>query len=179
MSNLSIRSACCWYSKWDFLPSFSSNVFSNRGDRRRFYTAVKYQNYFMDKCSIFLMILHIFSCCSSVLKCLTMDNTVSMSGLCFMQIGKRKQTKNLVVEYLLFKDACIFFCNFWGYMLAIGTNPISCLLPDSCLNIPLSWKLIDGYFCLHNVIQVSFHNSFITRATTSSFDRNERTLWSA
>lgn len=68
----------------------SAHSFSNQGDGRRFYTAVKYQNYFMDKCSIFLMILHIFSCCSSVLKRLTMGkkNTVSMSGLCFMQIGK-------------------------------------------------------------------------------------------
>lgn len=35
-------------------------------------------------------------------------NIVSISGLCFMQIGKQKQTKNLVVEYLLFEDACIF-----------------------------------------------------------------------
>lgn len=69
----------------------SAQSFSNRGDRRRFYTAVKYPNYFMDACSIFLMIIHIFSCCSSVLRCLAMGekkNTVSMSGLCFMQIGK-------------------------------------------------------------------------------------------
>lgn len=87
----------------------------------------------MDKCSIFLIILHIFSCCSSVLKCLTMEekkNIVSISGLCFMQIGKQKQTKNLVVEYLLFEDACIFFVIFKDMCWLLVPIPyrVSCLI---------------------------------------------------
>lgn len=66
----------------------AQTFFQLRRQEEILYCCKIYQNYFMDKCSIFLMILHIFSRCSSVLKCLTMDNTVSMSGSCFMQIGK-------------------------------------------------------------------------------------------
>ena len=75
-----------------------------------------------------------------------------------------------MVEYLLFKDACNFRDMCW---LSVPI-PYRVSRLISCLNIPLSWKLKDGYFCLHNVIQVSFHNFFITRATTSSFGRNEK-----
>lgn len=64
----------------------------------------------------------------SVLKCLTMESIVSISGLCFMQNRKMiTDKKNLVVEYLLFEDACNFV-TFKNMLLAIGTNPISCLL---------------------------------------------------
>lgn len=155
-------------------PLFQLKSFSNLGDGRRFYTAVKYQNYFMDKCSVFIMILHIFSC-----RRFCFWNAWQWGGktlfpfqVCALCKNRKMKTdkKNVVVEYLLFEDACIFV-TFKDMLLAIGTNPISCLLPDSCSNIPLSWKLIDGYFCLHDVIQVSFHNFFITRATTSSFGR--------
>lgn len=58
-------------------------------------------------------------------------------------------------------------------MLAIGTKPISCVFPGSCLNTS---KICDCYFCLHNVIQVSFHNFFITRATPSRSDSAQMTL---
>lgn len=65
VSNLSIRSIYCCYNNFQhFLPSYSPKFFQSSD--RRFYTAVKYQNYFKTKCSIFLIILHIFSCCSSV-----------------------------------------------------------------------------------------------------------------
>lgn len=43
----------------------------------------------------FLMILHIFRCCSSVLKCLTMDNTVSIVGFVLYANRKTKTDKKL------------------------------------------------------------------------------------
>lgn len=78
-----------------FLP-IQLKRFSNHEDGRRFYTAVKYQNYFMDKCSIFIMILDIFSCrrfCFEMLD--NGENIVSISGLCFMQNRKMKTDKKL------------------------------------------------------------------------------------
>lgn len=66
----------------------------------------------MDKCSNFLLIIHILSCCISVLKCLTMKNAVFPVRFVLYANRNSKETKNLVVKYLLFKDACIFFSNF-------------------------------------------------------------------
>lgn len=44
--------------------------------------------------SIFLMILHIFSCAVLFLKCLTMERCrFPLSGLCFMQTGKKENKK--------------------------------------------------------------------------------------
>lgn len=81
----------------------------------------------MDTCSIFL-ILHIFSCCSSVFENARQSwrekkkkhKRFSVSGLCFMQIGK--MTKRFGCGMLAF---FLFFGNFYGYALALGTNPIS------------------------------------------------------
>lgn len=90
MSNLSIGSICYWYSKWDFVPSFSSSFVFNIKVGSRFYTAVKYQTILWTSV-LFLMILHIFSCCSSVFEVL--------------DIGKRKKKKKgFCVRFVLYAN---------------------------------------------------------------------------
>lgn len=74
-----------------------------------FYTVVKISNYFMYKCSIFLIILHTFSCGRSVLKCLTVDDAGSTSGLCFMQIGKNENRQKKLNGWIFIVQGCLIF----------------------------------------------------------------------
>lgn len=73
-----------------------------------FYTVVKISNYFMYKCSIFLIILHTLSCGRSILKCLAVDDAGSTSGLCFMRIGKMKtDKKNQLNGWIFIVQGCL------------------------------------------------------------------------
>lgn len=138
----------------------------------------------MDKCSIFLMMLHIFSCCSSVF-----GKMLDSGG------GKKKHKKFSVSGFVLYanrknekkkknwlRDACFFFLFFVIFKdmrwLLVPIPYRSCVLPDWLFKYSIkSWELMEvgyflfSFFCLHNVIQVSFHNFLITRATPSSFGR--------
>lgn len=50
----------------------------------------------MDKCSIFLMIVHTFSCRRSVLKCLTKENAVSPVRFVLYAKSKTKTDKKIL-----------------------------------------------------------------------------------
>lgn len=73
----------------------------------------------MDKCSIFITILHIFSCCRSVLKRLTMGKRKHCFHVGFvLYANRKKKDKNVVVGYLLSKMLALFLGNSYGYVLA-------------------------------------------------------------
>lgn len=113
-SNLPIRSMYSSWGKLDHLGGlcFTDFFFHTQPIRQIgcFYTVVKYQTYFMDECFIFLIILHTFSCGSSVLKHLSVDIAGSTSGLCFMQTRKMKTKKSN--SWIFIVQRCLSFLFF-------------------------------------------------------------------
>lgn len=144
MYNLPSRFICSSFTLYFMLNKrwfFSPHSLPSRQIGGCFCTVVKYQKYFMDKCSIFPMILHTFCCGSYVLKHLAVDAAGYTSGFVLYANRKIENEKKLdiycskMLDFFLFWFFLVFFLRIHVGQWYQSHFCLS-LWPGCCLKIP-------------------------------------------